>query len=183
MCSSDLDAPSSFVTSREYHLGSMVAPPSSLVASFNWGRFTGYFLPSYMAFEITVQASHLVVPNTIIDECVSVSIISSTTWQDFSSSLLVPVTQNLLAFNRGNSQPLGILLKLPVTLGENIFYVNLMVVQGPLYFNLILGHGYVYFMGDIVSSLFHVMCFPHQGRIVTIDQLVFFGPNMEASPP
>ena len=30
------DAPSSFVTPGEDHFGSMVAPPSSLVASFDW---------------------------------------------------------------------------------------------------------------------------------------------------
>ena len=86
------DAPSSPVTPREDHLGSMVAPPSSLVTSFDWSRFAGYRLHSYVPFEITVLASHMVVPNTIIDEGVSVSILSSTTWQAFSLPPFVPVT-------------------------------------------------------------------------------------------
>ena len=68
------DVPSS-LTLGEDLLGSMVAPPSSLVASFDWNRFVGYRLLSYVPFEITVQAFGLVVPNTIIDEGASVSIL------------------------------------------------------------------------------------------------------------
>ena len=72
------DAPS-LVTPGEDLLGSMVSPPSTLVASFDWSRFAGFRLPSYVPFEITVQALGLVVPSTIIDEGASVSILSSTT--------------------------------------------------------------------------------------------------------
>ena len=38
-------------------------------------------------------------------------------------------------------------------------------------------------MGALVSSLFHVVCFPHEGWMVTIDQLSFFGPDVAAGPP
>ena len=58
-----------------------------------------------------------------------------------------------------------------------------MVVQGHFYFNLILGCDYVYDMGALVSSLFRVMCFPHEGRIMTIDQLSFVGPNLTPNQP
>ena len=58
-----------------------------------------------------------------------------------------------------------------------------MVVPGPLDFNLLLGRNYAYAMGALVSSLFRVICFPHEGRIMTIDQLSFFGPEMAAGPP
>ena len=54
---------------------------------------------------------------------------------------------------------------------------------GPLAFNLLLGHDYTYAMGALVSSLFRVVCFPHEGRIVTIDQLSFFGPDVVTGPP
>jgi hypothetical protein len=36
-------------------------------------------------------------------------------------------------------------------------------------------------MKAIVSTLFHVISFPHDGRIVTIDQLSFIGPNWMTS--
>ena len=93
------------------------------------------------------------------------------------------VTENLLAFNRRMSQPLGILPRLPVTLGGKTVHMDMMVFSSPLEFNLLLSCDYTYAMGALVSSLFHVMCFPHQGWIVTIDQLAFFGPNMAAIPP
>ena len=136
-----------------------------------------------MPFEITVQAFGLVVPNTIIDEGASVSILSSTTWKAFGSPLLAPVTQNLLAFNRRTSQPLGILPRLPVTLGGKIVHMDMMVVPGPLDFNFLLGRDYTYAMGALVSSLFRVVCFPHEGRIATIDQVSFFGPDVVAGSP
>ena len=87
-----VDALSSSVTPGEDHLGSMVAPPSSLVTSFDWSRFAGYRLPSYVPFEITIQTSSLVIPSTIIDEGMSVNVLSSTTWQASGSLSLVPVT-------------------------------------------------------------------------------------------
>ena len=67
--------------------------------------------------------------------------------------------------------PLGILPHFPITLGGKIVCMNFMVVQGPLDFNLLLGCDYVYAMKVVVSTLFQVMYFPHDGKIVTIDQL------------
>ena len=57
-----------------------------------------------------------------------------------------------------------------------------MVVQGPLDYNILLGRDYIYSMGAIVSSLFRVMCFPHEGRVVhLVDQLSFLGSNTTIS--
>ena len=82
----------------------------------------------------------------------------------------------MLAFNKGTSKPLGILPKLPITLGGKTVYIDVMVDQGPLDFNLLLGRDYVYVMGALASSRFRVMCFAHKGSIVIIDQLMFIGP-------
>jgi hypothetical protein len=51
--------------------------------------------------------------------------------------------------------------------------VDVIVVQGPLDFNMLLGRDYVYAMNVVVSTLFRVMHFPHNGSIVTIDQLTY----------
>jgi hypothetical protein len=91
---------------------------------------------------------------------------------------LCPVTQNLLAFNRRTSQPLGTLPQFPITLGGKTVFIDVMVVQDPLDFDLLLGRDYVYAMKAIVSTLFRVIYFPHDGRIVTIDQLSFVGPDL-----
>ena len=45
-------------------------------------------------------------------------------------------------------------------------------------FNLLLAHDYVYCMGALLSSLFYVMCFLHEGRIVTFEQLSFIASNL-----
>ena len=56
-----------------------------------------------------------------------------------------------------------------------------MVVQGNLDFNLLLGRDYVYAMKYVVSTLFR-MYFPHDGKIVTIDQLSFVKPDYRVTP-
>jgi len=57
-------------------------------------------------------------------------------------------------------------------------YIDVMVVHDSLEFNLLLGRDYVYSMKDFVSTLFRVMCFPHNGHIVIIEQLSFIGSHM-----
>jgi hypothetical protein len=79
------------------------------------------------------------IPNTIKNEGDSVSILSTNSWKDFGSTQLAPMTHNLLTFDRRASQPLGILPQFPVTLGGKTIYVNVMVVNNPLDFNLLLG--------------------------------------------
>jgi len=53
-------------------------PLSSLVTSFDWSRLTGYRFPSYVPFHIALQAYHMAILGTVIDEGASVSIMSST---------------------------------------------------------------------------------------------------------
>ena len=80
---------------------------------------------------------------TIVDEGASVSILSSTTWKALGSPQLVPATNQILAFNQIPTTPLGILPHLSITLGGKIVCIDVMVVQGPLDFNLLLGRDYV----------------------------------------
>ena len=47
------------------------------------------------------------------------------------------------------------------------------VVDAPLDYNLLLGRNWTYTMTVVMSSIFHTLCFPHEGKIVTIDQLSF----------
>ena len=119
---------------------------------------------------------------TIIDEGASVSILSSTAWKVLGSPSLLPEMRNLSGFDKGTSRPLGILPDVPITLIRKIVRMNIMVVQGPLDYNLLLGRDYIYCMEAIVSSLFRVMCFPHEGRMVKlVDQLSFLGSRIANS--
>jgi hypothetical protein len=91
------------------------------------------------------------------------------------------ITQTLLPFNRRTSHPLGILPQFPVTLRGKTVFIDIMVVHNPLDFDLLLGRDYVYSMKDIVSTYFHVIYFSHDRRVVTIDQLSFFGLNLKVN--
>jgi hypothetical protein len=118
-------------------------PPSNEAIHFDWGVLTGPRLPSHIPFQITVQVCGRDVPQTLIDEGSSVSILSSFAWQALGCPPLAPVTQNLLAFNRRTSQPLGTLPQFPVTLGGKTVFIDVMVVQDPLDF--------LYSLGEIMS--------------------------------
>ena len=96
---------------------------------------------------------------TIIDEGASVSIFSSTAWKVLGSPSRLPKMRNLIGFDKGTGRPLGILPNVPFTLRRKTIHMNVMIVQGPLYYNLLLGREYIYSMGAIVSSLFRVIFF------------------------
>jgi hypothetical protein len=87
-----------------------------------------------------------------------------------------------LAFNRRTNHPLGVLPQFPITLGGKNVFIDVMVVQDPLDFDLLLGGDYVYAMKAIVSTFFRVISFPHDGRIVAIDKLSCVGPDLIINP-
>jgi hypothetical protein len=159
----------------------MEPPPSTEAILFYWGALTGPHLPSHIPFHITVQVCGRDVPQMLIDEGVSISILSSVAWYDLGCPQLASITHSLLSFNKGTSQPLGILPHFPITLGGKTVFIDVMVVRDPLNFSLLLGWDYVYAMKATVSTLFCVISFPHDGRIVTIDQLSFIGPEWVTS--
>jgi hypothetical protein len=84
-------------------------PPSNEAILFDWGALTRPHLPSHIPFKITIQVCGRDVPQTLIDEGVPASILSSISWQALSCPQLVLVTQDLLSFNRRTSHPLGVL--------------------------------------------------------------------------
>jgi hypothetical protein len=92
-----------------------------------------------MPFQIIMQTYEKNIQCTIIDEGTSVSILSSSALQAIGSPPLVLVTHNLMAFNRKTSEPLGILPQLPITLEGKIVCIDVMVVQGLLDSNFLLG--------------------------------------------
>jgi hypothetical protein len=80
----------------------------------------------------------------------------------------VSATNKLLDFDRIPSEYLGILPQFPITLGGKTVLVDLLVVLGPLDFNMLLGCDFVYAMNTVVSTLFQVMNFPQNKSFITI---------------
>jgi hypothetical protein len=122
-------------------------------------------------FQISVKINSMGIYQFILDEGSSATILSSSAWKSLVCPKLVSSTSELLALNRRPSKFLGILHQLHITLGGNIILVDLLVIPGPLEFNMLLGRDYVNVMNFVVSTLFCVMHFPHNRSIITIDKL------------
>jgi hypothetical protein len=63
---------------------------------------------------------------------------------------------------------------LPITLEGKSVNVEVEVFDAPLDYNLLLGRSWIHSMRAVVSTLFYVVRFPHQGKLITVDQLAFF---------
>jgi hypothetical protein len=77
------------------------------------------------------------------------------------------------AFDGHSFHPHGILPTFPVQLGGNIVEVDVEVVDAPLEYKLLLWNNWTYNMTTVISFIFHTLCFPHNGKIMTIDQFSF----------
>jgi hypothetical protein len=75
----------------------------------------------------------------------------------------------LIAFDRHSFRPHGILPAFLVQLGGKTVEVEVEVVHAPLDYNMFLGHNWTYALVSFVSSIFRMLCFPHEGKIMTID--------------
>jgi hypothetical protein len=51
------------------------------------------------------------------------------------------------------------------------------VIDAQLDYNIFFGRNYMYVLKAVASFVFHMMMFPHNGKIVTIDQLTHYEPN------
>ena len=73
------------------------------------------------------------------------------------------------------------LFPLQVQLGGKTTSIEVEVVDAPLDYNLLLGQNWMYSMQAVASSVFRVVCFPHNRKIVTIDQMTFKNSPVTAS--
>jgi hypothetical protein len=131
-------------------------------------------LPPQVAFQIQVVVSDKSICQTVIDEGASMCVMSFSCWKAIGSPLLNESKNTLRAFNGSGFKPYGVLPSLPVTLEGKTVQVEVEVFDTPLDYNLLLGRSWVDSMRVVMSTLFHVVRFPHQGKLVTVDQLAFF---------
>ena len=72
----------------------------------------------------------------------------------------------------------GILPHVPITLSRKKVLIDIEVVNAQLDYNLLLKRIYVYAMQAVELIVFRLMMFPHEGNIVTIDQLTYHDPRV-----
>ena len=126
-------------------------------------------LPYHVAFEIHVGYSKYTIKCIVHDEGDETYVMSLVYWKALNSLNLSQYPTMLTAFDGCSFFPHGILPTFPVHLGGKLVEVDVEVVDVPLNYNLLLGHNWNYTMTVIVSYVFYTLCFPHDGRIMTID--------------
>ena len=55
--------------------------------------------------------------------------------------------------------------------------IGIEVINAQLDYNLLLGRSYMCTMRAVALTVFHLMMFPHEGKIVTVDQLTHHDPQ------
>jgi hypothetical protein len=131
-------------------------------------------LPPQLAFQIQVIVSDKNICRTVIDEGASTCVMSLACWKAIGSPSLNESQNTLKAFNGSGFKPYGVLPSFPITLEGKMVQVEVEVFDAPLDYNLLLGRSWIDSMRAVVSTLFHVVRFPHQGKVITVDQLAFF---------
>jgi hypothetical protein len=131
-------------------------------------------LPPQLAFQIQVVVSDKNICRTAIDEGASMCVMSIAYWKDIGSPPLTESHNTLKAFNGSSFKPYGVLPSLSITLEGKSVNVEVEVFDAPFDYNILLGHRWIDVMHAIMSTLFHVLHFPHQGKVIIVDQLAFF---------
>jgi hypothetical protein len=134
-------------------------------------------LLAQLAFQIQVVVADKSICWTVIDEGASTCVMSFSCWKSIGSPPLTESQNTLRAFNGSGFKPYCVLPLFPVTLEGKTVQVEVEVFDTPLDYNLLLGRIWVDSMRAVVSTLFPFLRFPHQGRVVTVDQLAFFNAN------
>ena len=119
---------------------------------------------------------NLVVHRCIVDQGASMCVMSTLVWQKLGSPILQPSSINLWAYDGHPIKAQGILPHVPITLARKKVLIDIEVVNAQLDYNLLLRRSYLYAMRAVASTVFYLMMFPHQGNIVTVDQLTYHDP-------
>jgi hypothetical protein len=138
-------------------------------------------LPYHVVFQIVVaypmKNFTRNIFHMVVDEGASTCIMSLACWKAIGQPVLSPSPTLLTTFDGHLFQPHGIIPSFPMQLGGKTMCVEVEVVDTPLKYNLLLGRSWTYAMQAMVATVFRVLLFPHEGRIVTIDQLSFSRPE------
>jgi hypothetical protein len=138
-------------------------------------------LPYHVAFQIVVAYTTKTFTRnifcTVVDEGASTCVMSLACWKAIGQPILSLSPTLLTAFDGHSFRPHGIIPSFPVQLGGKTVCIEVEVVDASLDYNLLLGRIWTYAMQAVVTTVFWVLLFPHEGQIVSIDQLSFSHPD------
>jgi hypothetical protein len=102
---------------------------------------------------------------------------SKNVWKKLISPELIPSAITLRAYDGRPSSPEGLFQNVPIELGGKTILIDIEVIDTPLDYNILFRHSYMYTMKEVASSVFRMMMFPHNRKIITIDQVSHYEPN------
>jgi hypothetical protein len=102
-------------------------------------------------------------------------------WQKLGSPELIPSTITLRDYDGRPSSLEGLFQNVPVELGGKTILIDIEVIDAPLDYNILFGCSYMYAMKAVASFIFRTMMLPHNGKIITIDQVSHYEPNPSAN--
>jgi hypothetical protein len=138
-------------------------------------------LPAAVAIQIPIKIWNITIHRCIIDEGASTCIMSKTVWQKLGSPDLIPSAITLRAYDGRPSSPEGLFQNVPVELGGKAILIDIKFIDAQLDYNIFLGRSYMYAMKAVASSVCRTIMFPHNRKIVTIDQVSHYKPNPSAN--
>jgi hypothetical protein len=138
-------------------------------------------LPYHIYFQIVVAYTKKKITRnifrTVVDEGSSTCMMSLACWKAIDQPIFSSSPTLLTDFDSHSFRPHGIIPSFPVQLGGNIMCFEFEVVDASLDYNILLGRSWTYAMQVVVVIVLWVLLFPHEDRIVTIDQLSFSRPS------
>jgi hypothetical protein len=140
--------------------------------------------PYHVAFQIHVGYSNYSIKRIVFYEGVATCVMSLVYWKALRSPNLSQYSTMLTTLDSCSFHPHSILSSFPIQLGGKMVEVDVAVVDAPLDYKLLLGCNWTYAMTTIVLFIFYTLCFPHDGKIMTIDQFSFAyaSPNASVGP-
>ena len=145
-----------------------IDPTDSSLLSFDLDNFLPR-IPHQSALVIQVSINGLNIHRAVVDEGASTCVMSSACWKAIGSPALNLSPNALEAFDGRESKPLGVLAILPITLQGKTVNVEVEIVDAKLNYNILLGRSWTHAMLCILSTLFRLLKFPHEGKIITVD--------------
>jgi hypothetical protein len=138
-------------------------------------------LPAAVVIQVPVKIRNIIVHRCIIDEGASTCIMSKIVWLKLGSLELTPSSITLRAYDGRPSSPEGLFQNVPVELRGKTILIDIEVIDVTLNYNILFGRSYMYDMKAVASSVFWTIMFPHNGKIVTVDQVSYYEPNPSAN--
>jgi hypothetical protein len=87
----------------------------------------------------------------------------------------------LRSYDGRTSSPEGCFQNVHVKLGGKTILIDIKVIDTLLDYNIFFGRSYMYAMKALSSFVFQMMMFPHNRKIITIDQITHYEPNHSAN--